>query len=76
MLVQPLGWEDPPEEEMATHSIILGLGNAMDRGAWWVTVHGFVKESGHDLATKQQSNKCNDTPMKTETLSSEERPGR
>ena len=51
------------------------LGNAMDRGAWRATVHGFVKESGHDLATKQQSNKCNDTPVKTETLSSEERPG-
>ena len=26
------------------------LGNHMDRGAWWVTVHG-VKE---DLATEQQ----------------------
>ena len=21
------------------------LGNSMDRGAWWVTAHGFVKES-------------------------------
>ena len=25
--VQSLGWEDPPEEEMATHSSILALKN-------------------------------------------------
>ena len=29
------------------------LGNPMDRGAWWTTVHG-VARAGHDLATKQQ----------------------
>ena len=29
------------------------LGNAMDRGAWWATVHG-VSRAGHNLATKQQ----------------------
>ena len=27
------------------------LGNPMDRGAWWATVHG-VPRVGHDLATK------------------------
>ena len=27
------------------------LGNPMDRGAWWATVHG-VARVGHDLATK------------------------
>ena len=26
----------------------------MDRGAWWATVLQVTKESGHDLATKQQ----------------------
>ena len=26
----------------------------MDRGAWQATVHGVTKESGPDLATKQQ----------------------
>ena len=26
------------------------LGNPMDRGAWWATVHGVVRV-GHDLAT-------------------------
>ena len=36
-----LGREDPLEKEMATHSSI--LGNPMDRGAWWATVHGVTK---------------------------------
>ena len=27
------------------------LGNPMDRGAWWATVHG-VARVGHDLTTK------------------------
>ena len=30
------------------------LGNPMDRGAWWATVHEVTKRVGHDLATKQQ----------------------
>ena len=38
MWIQSLGGEDPLEEEMATYSSI--LGNPMDRGAWWATVHG------------------------------------
>ena len=37
--VQTLGWEDPLEEGMATHSNIF----AMDRGAWWDTVHRVTK---------------------------------
>ena len=32
--VHSLGWEDPLEEEMATHSNILVWENPMDRGAW------------------------------------------
>ena len=32
--VQSLGWEDPLEEEMGTHSSILAWKNPMDRGAW------------------------------------------
>jgi len=31
--VQPLGQEDPLEEEMATHSSILAWENAMDKDA-------------------------------------------
>ena len=42
-LLQFLGQEDPLEEGMATHSSILAWKNPMDRGAWWVTVHGVAK---------------------------------
>ena len=51
MQVQSLGWEDPLEEEMATHSSILAWRTLMDRGAWRATVHGVVRVR-HDLATK------------------------
>ena len=42
--VQSLGWEDPLEEGMATHSGILAE-DPMDGGAWQATVHGVCKES-------------------------------
>ena len=35
-----LCWEDPLEEGMATHSIILGWRISMDRGAWQAPVRG------------------------------------
>ena len=35
--VQSLGWEDPQEEGMATHS------SPTDRGVWGATVHRVVK---------------------------------
>ena len=41
--VQSLGWEDPLEEGMATHSSILAWRIPMDRGACWATVHGVAK---------------------------------
>jgi len=40
-----LGWEDPLEKEMATHSNIFAWGNPMDRRAWRAAVHGVAKES-------------------------------
>ena len=43
--VQSLGWEDPLEEGMETHSSILAWRIHMDRGAWWATVHGNTKKS-------------------------------
>ena len=42
--VRSLGWEDPLEEEMASHSSILDWRIPKDRGAWWATVHG-ISES-------------------------------
>ena len=41
--VRSLGWEDPLEKEMATHSSVLARRIPMDRGAWWATVHGVAK---------------------------------
>ena len=38
-----LGLEDPLEKGKATHSSILAWKNPMDRGDWWVTVHGVAK---------------------------------
>ena len=43
MLVQSLGWEDPLEEGMATHSSILAWRIPMDRGALQATVHRVTK---------------------------------
>ena len=33
--VRSLGWEDPLEEELATHSSILAWRIPIDGGAWW-----------------------------------------
>ena len=41
--VQSLGWEDPLEEGMATHSSILAWRIPMDRGAWQAAVHRVPK---------------------------------
>ena len=58
--VPSLGWEDPLEKGMATHSSILAWRILMDRGAWQTTVHGVAKsqdmtESKHSTA---QHSKC------------------
>ena len=37
---QSLGWEDPLEKGMETHSKYSCLENSMDRGARWATAHG------------------------------------
>ena len=42
--VRPLGWEDPLEKEMATHSSSCML-NPLDRGAWQAIVPSMAKES-------------------------------
>ena len=36
--VSSLGWDDPLEEGVATHSSILAWRIPLDRGAWWATV--------------------------------------
>ena len=62
--VQSLGWEDPSEEEMATHSSIL---------TWripWTEEPGGLQSMGsqrvrHILATKQQLNRFKYLKLKT-----------
>ena len=41
--LRSLGWKDPLEKGMATHSSILVWRNSMDSRAWWATVHGVAK---------------------------------
>jgi len=41
--VQSLGWEDPLEKGVETHSSILAWRIPMDRGAWQATVLGVAK---------------------------------
>ena len=41
--VRSLGWEDPLEKGMATHSSILAWRIPMDRGAWKTAVHRVTK---------------------------------
>ena len=41
--VQSLGWEEPVEEGLATHSSILAWRIPVDRGAWRATVQEVEK---------------------------------
>ena len=41
--VQSLGWKDPLEEGMTTHSSILAWRIPLDRGVWEVAAHGVAK---------------------------------
>ena len=50
MCIQPLGQENPLEDEMATHFSILAW-EIQYRGTWRATVHGW-QSVGHDLATE------------------------
>ena len=61
MWVRSLGWEDPLEEGMATHSSILAWRIPKDRGAWQATVHGlWSMVYGHKQldTTEQLSTAC------------------
>ena len=49
--VRSLGWDDPLEESMATHTNILAWRIPMDTGTWWATVRG-VAWVRHHLRTK------------------------
>ena len=53
MQVQPLGWEDPLEEGMATHSSILAWGLLWTEEPGGLQSTG-LQRVGHDLASKQR----------------------
>ena len=52
-----LGWEDPLQEEMATHSGILAWKNPMDRGACpqWATVRGVINAKEFSVTFSENS---------------------
>ena len=56
MWVLFLGWKDPLEEEMPTHSSILSWEIPWMEGVFQAIVHGVAERVGHDLVTKQQQN--------------------
>ena len=41
--VLSLGWEDPLEDGMATHSIVLAWRIPLDRGEWQATIGGVAQ---------------------------------
>ena len=49
------GWEDPLEEDMATHSSILAWRSPMDKGAWRAAVCGVVKSRTRLIYQTQHS---------------------
>ena len=52
--VRSLGWEDPLEGDMATHSAFLAWRIPMNRGAWQAPVHGVVKSHAERINTWRQ----------------------
>ena len=64
MQVRSLGWEKSTGEGNGNPLQYSCLGNPMDRGAWWATIHGVSKSvllkarskltSQYDLVTKPQ----------------------
>ena len=45
MQVRSLGGEEPLEKGNGNRLQYSCLGDPMDRGAWWTTVHGVTEES-------------------------------
>ena len=60
--VQSLSQEDSPGERKGNPLQYSCLGNPMDRGAWWATVHGVAKSwtqlSDQAFARTEKSKTC------------------
>ena len=61
--VQSFGWEDPLEEEMATHASILAWRIPMDRGVWWATVHSITQLDMTERGRMHTHTHTNNIPM-------------
>ena len=57
--VKSLGGEDLPMRRKWQPTLVYScLGNPLDRGAWWATVHWSCKRVEHDLVTKPPPKSC------------------
>ena len=61
--VQSLGWEDPLEKEIVTHSSILAWEIPWTGEPGGLQSTGSQKESGHDSVTKQQPTLRSSNPI-------------
>ena len=59
MQVQSLGWEDPLQETMATHSSILAWGVPMDRGDWQAIVYRVTELDTTEMTQHAQTQSTN-----------------
>ena len=58
MQVRSLGQKDPRRRKWLHQLQYSCLGNPMDRGAWWVTVHGVTEsDTTEQLSTQQHDGK-------------------
>ena len=64
--VGSLGWKDPLEEGIATHSSILARRIPMDRGSWGATVYGVTKSQTQ--LSDQAQHACTHTHAHTHTM--------
>ena len=67
--VQSLGWEDPLEEDMATHFSILAWRIPIDRETWQTAVHGVIESDMTERLSMHTSYKyLHCPPNKTHSL--------
>ena len=75
MQVRSLGWEDPLEEGMATHSSLLAWRILMDKGAWRLQYMGSQRvrhnwsDSAHSTMTSEHQDPWNSVEAKLQSWS-------